>query len=139
MLLLTIACVIILEGINTAIEAVVDLASPGLHPLAKTAKDVSAGVVLIAAIASGICVVVGAWRLRRRSRISGYRWFMRAVLISIFVYEVFAFYYAQFAALSSLAIDLLLYTALSYMIGRERVEAEVARHAAAGAVAAPAA
>src|SRR5438874_225461 len=52
LLLLTIACVLILEGLNTAIEAVVDLASPQLHPLAKIAKDVTAGMVLIAAIAS---------------------------------------------------------------------------------------
>jgi diacylglycerol kinase len=51
-LILTIACVLILEGLNTALEAVVDLASPDIHPLAKTAKDVSAGMVLIAAIAS---------------------------------------------------------------------------------------
>lgn len=51
-LLLTIAAVLILEGLNTAIEAAVDLASPDIHPLAKTAKDVAAGMVLIAAIAS---------------------------------------------------------------------------------------
>jgi diacylglycerol kinase len=51
-LLLTIACVLILEGMNTALEAAVDLASPEIHPLAKIAKDVSAGMVLIAAIAS---------------------------------------------------------------------------------------
>ena len=98
--------------------------------------DLAHVVQLIAAIGSGLCVMVGVWRLRR-SRASAYRWFVRAVLISIFVYEVFAFYYAQFAALSSLAIDLLLYAALSYMIGRERVEAEVAQHAAAGAQSAP--
>ena len=55
-LILTIACVLILEGLNTALEAVVDLASPQIHPLAKTAKDVSAGMVLIAAIAA---VIVG--------------------------------------------------------------------------------
>ena len=55
-LILTIACVLILEGLNTALEAAVDLASPQLHPLAKTAKDVTAGMVLIAAIAS---VIVG--------------------------------------------------------------------------------
>ena len=55
-LILTIACVLILEGLNTALEAVVDLASPQVHPLAKVAKDVSAGMVLIAAIAA---VVVG--------------------------------------------------------------------------------
>jgi diacylglycerol kinase (ATP) len=44
------------EGINTAIEAVVDLASPQRHPLAKIAKDVAAGTVLITAIGA---VVVG--------------------------------------------------------------------------------
>jgi diacylglycerol kinase (ATP) len=58
-LILTIACVLILEGLNTAMEAVVDLASPDLHPLAKTAKDVAAGMVLIAAIASvGVGLII---------------------------------------------------------------------------------
>ena len=55
-LVLTIACVLILEGLNTALEAVVDLASPQIHPLARIAKDVTAGMVLIAAIAA---VIVG--------------------------------------------------------------------------------
>jgi diacylglycerol kinase len=55
-LVLSIACVLILEGLNTALEAAVDLASPQIHPLAKIAKDVTAGMVLIAAVAS---VVVG--------------------------------------------------------------------------------
>jgi diacylglycerol kinase len=58
-LILTIACVLILEGLNTAMEAVVDLASPQIHPLAKTAKDVAAGMVLIAAIASiGVGLII---------------------------------------------------------------------------------
>ncbi|HEX8916461.1 MAG TPA: diacylglycerol kinase family protein [Humisphaera sp.] len=51
-LVLTIASVIILEGLNTAIEAAVDLASPKYHPLAKVAKDVAAGMVLVAAVAA---------------------------------------------------------------------------------------
>lgn len=46
-----------LETINTAIEAVVDLASPEIHPLAKRAKDCAAGAALITACMS---VVVGA-------------------------------------------------------------------------------
>ena len=59
LLLLTIASVLILEGINTALEAVVDLTSPQIHPLARTAKDVAAGTVLIAAIASvGVGVAI---------------------------------------------------------------------------------
>lgn len=40
------------EAINTAIEAVVDLASPEHHPLAKVAKDVSAAAVVVAAVAA---------------------------------------------------------------------------------------
>jgi diacylglycerol kinase len=48
----TIALVLILEGLNTAVEAAIDLASPDIHPLAKAAKDLAAGMVLIAAIAS---------------------------------------------------------------------------------------
>lgn len=55
-LVFTIALVLILEGLNTAIECAIDLASPGRHPLAKAAKDLAAGMVLIAAIAS---VLVG--------------------------------------------------------------------------------
>ncbi|MDB5295467.1 MAG: diacylglycerol kinase [Phycisphaerales bacterium] len=51
-LALTISAVIILEGLNTAIEAAVDLASPRYHPLAKVAKDVAAGMVLVAAVAA---------------------------------------------------------------------------------------
>ncbi len=53
---LTIAVVFISEFFNTAIEVVVDLASPQIHPLAKVAKDVAAGAVLIAAVAA---VLVG--------------------------------------------------------------------------------
>lgn len=51
-LVFTIVLVIILEGLNTAVEAAIDLASPEIHPLAKTAKDLAAGMVLVAAIAS---------------------------------------------------------------------------------------
>lgn len=44
------------EGMNTAIEALTDLVSPGKHPLAGQAKDLAAGAVLCAAI---IAVVIG--------------------------------------------------------------------------------
>jgi diacylglycerol kinase (ATP) len=55
-LLVTIALVWTAEFINTALEAVVDLASPQHHPLAKVGKDVGAAAVLAAALAS---VLVG--------------------------------------------------------------------------------
>ena len=51
-LVLTIAIVFMAEFLNTAIEAVVDLASPVHHPLAKVGKDVGAGAVLVAALAA---------------------------------------------------------------------------------------
>lgn len=51
-LVVTITIVFVAEGFNTAIEATVDLAMPEYHPLAKTAKDVAAGTVLLTAIAA---------------------------------------------------------------------------------------
>jgi diacylglycerol kinase (ATP) len=49
---LAIALVLIAEMFNTALEAAVDLAMPERHPLAKIAKDVAAGGVLISAACS---------------------------------------------------------------------------------------
>ena len=51
-LILTSGMVFGAEFMNTAIEAVVDLASPDKNPLAKIGKDVGAAAVLIAAIAA---------------------------------------------------------------------------------------
>lgn len=51
-LVLAIAMVWTAEVINTSLEAVVDLASPRHHPLAKVGKDVGAAAVLIAALTS---------------------------------------------------------------------------------------
>lgn len=48
--LFAVALVMMAELFNTAIEATVDLAMPERNPLAKRAKDASAGAVLIAAI-----------------------------------------------------------------------------------------
>jgi diacylglycerol kinase len=55
-LVLTIAFVLGLEWINTALELAVSLASPERHPSAKAAKDVAAASVLLAAAVS---VLVG--------------------------------------------------------------------------------
>jgi diacylglycerol kinase (ATP) len=55
-LVLTIGVVLAAEGINTAIEATVDVATSGYHPLARVAKDVAAGAVVLCAITA---VIVG--------------------------------------------------------------------------------
>lgn len=52
----TAGLVLAAEAFNTALEAMVDLATPKRHPLAQVAKDVSAGAVTLTAIAA---VVVG--------------------------------------------------------------------------------
>ena len=55
-LVLTIGVVLVSEMLNTVAETLVDLVSPGYHPLARVVKDVTAGAVLLAAI---ISIVVG--------------------------------------------------------------------------------
>jgi diacylglycerol kinase (ATP) len=55
-LAITIALVLALEWINTALELAVSLASPDRNPSAKAAKDVAAACVLLGAVVS---VLVG--------------------------------------------------------------------------------
>lgn len=55
-IVLTLALVWAAEFFNTALEALTDLINPEQHRLAKIAKDVGAGAVLICAVAA---VVVG--------------------------------------------------------------------------------
>lgn len=47
-----------LELFNTAVEALVDLASPTYHPLAKIAKDTAAGAILVVALGSAIAGLI---------------------------------------------------------------------------------
>ena len=54
-----IGLVLMAEFFNTAIEYVVDLASPEIHPLAKLAKDTaSAGVLMMAIISAIIGLII---------------------------------------------------------------------------------
>jgi diacylglycerol kinase (ATP) len=55
-LLISIAFVLVAEMINSAIEAAIDVATSSFDPLAKLAKDIAAGAVLIASINA---IVVG--------------------------------------------------------------------------------
>lgn len=62
LLVLAATLVLFAELVNTAIEVLVDLVSPEYHPLARRAKDVAAGAVLLA---SGGAVVMGYLALSR--------------------------------------------------------------------------
>ncbi|MCC7433296.1 MAG: diacylglycerol kinase [Methanoregulaceae archaeon] len=59
-LLFVISLVLVAEMFNSAIEATVDLVQPNYHPMAKFAKDISAGAVLITTI---VALVVGTLML----------------------------------------------------------------------------
>ncbi len=56
LLLLAIGLVFTAEMVNTAVEILVDLAVQQIHPMAKAAKDVAAGAVLLMAVVE---VVIG--------------------------------------------------------------------------------
>lgn len=58
LLLFAIALVIAMEMMNTAIEKLCDIVEPGLHPLIKIVKDISAGAVLVMAVFSLITGVI---------------------------------------------------------------------------------
>jgi diacylglycerol kinase len=49
------------ELFNTALEVVVNLVSPGPHPLAGKAKDIAAGAVLIASITAAVIGLLVFW------------------------------------------------------------------------------
>jgi undecaprenol kinase/diacylglycerol kinase (ATP) len=56
MVFIAITSVFIAEMFNTVIELSIDLSTPEYHPLAKTAKDVAAGAVLLSAFLS---IIIG--------------------------------------------------------------------------------
>ena len=67
-LLLAITFVLVAELVNTAVEAAVDIASTSFDPMAKIAKDIAAGAVLIAALnAVAVGYLVFSGRVANRS------------------------------------------------------------------------
>jgi diacylglycerol kinase (ATP) len=77
LLCMAILLVLVTEMLNTAIETTVDMISEEYHPMAKSAKDVAAGVVLIASMGSLMlgylilypafkaAIMAGHWQLRK--------------------------------------------------------------------------
>jgi len=66
-LLFCISLVIITEMLNTACESIVDTATETYHPMAKLAKDVAAGAVLVAsanALIAGVLILFGSQPIR---------------------------------------------------------------------------
>ena len=71
---------------------------------------------------SGVLTLIGIFQLKR-SRLAAYHWFLRNVLVSIFVTQIFTFLESELSALWGFAIDILVYTALKIMIEQEQLMA----------------
>lgn len=69
---------------------------------------------------SGVFVLYGVVRMRA-ARLAAYRWFERAMLVSILLVQPFSFYLDQFGALVQLIFNLTILAALRYMIHEERL------------------
>jgi hypothetical protein len=86
------------------------------HDWALSFADV--GMAASSAVAAAL-LIIGLVRLRR-SRLDAYHWFKRAILVSIFLIQVFAFYSEQLLALIGLVRDILILIALNSMIRAEQ-------------------
>ena len=76
------------------------------------------GTQITSVLVAGAMILFGAWRLRR-SRFETYRWFTRAILVYIFVTQVFSFFDSELGALGGLLVNVLVYIALRLLIERE--------------------
>jgi hypothetical protein len=104
-----------------AVYTIVVVASA--RPSADEAQSVADVGLLVSSLIESILVVTGAIRLLW-SRLDGYRWFRRAILVWIFLVQVFLVYQNQVVAGIALVIALLLLVGLDYMIDQERSEHE---------------
>ena len=76
------------------------------------------GTQLVSVLVGGTMILYGTWRLRR-SRVNAYRWFTRAILVYIFVTQVFSFFETELGALGGLLINVVVYMALQLLIEQE--------------------
>ena len=69
---------------------------------------------------AAVLVGVGLVRLAERDRLAAYQWFDRALLVQLFITQVFEFVASQFSAVFGLAVNVLLLVTVRYMIRGER-------------------
>lgn len=84
--------------------------------------DSNAGLLLLANLIGAALLLTGLLHLRG-SVPEAFRWFRRAVLVSLLVAQPLAFYEQQWTALVGLALNLVVLSALEYAIRQESVPA----------------
>lgn len=113
----TITTIVVIWGLLSllALFQIVILVDDGTATVEAASASGSTFVAIASSIStfvSGVLVVFGIVRLRRNERQKAYRYFRRALLVSIFVTRVFSFVESQFGAVFGLTIDVLLYGAI---------------------------
>lgn len=98
--------------------------SHNLSRLVLSGDDASIVTVarLVASIVAGLLIIVGIFRLSV-SRLDAYRWWERALLISIFLTQVLQFADNQFSAIFGLTTDLVILLFLRGLMAQERFKA----------------
>lgn len=90
------------EMINTAVEALVNLQTQSYEHLAKIAKDVAAGAVLVLAMAAAASAVIMFWNIKKLtaafSFLLGHPALIALVSIELLLATVFIFFWAKFRA-----------------------------------------
>ena len=102
--------------------ALVSLAYPFVAASSVAAMDFAQKGQVASALAAGVLVVIGILRWRH-SRLAAYRWFERAVLVTLFINEFFAFYRQQLTAVFGLAIVLVTFVTIRLLIREEQARA----------------
>lgn len=90
---LTIGNVVVMELLNTAVEAFVDLVSPQKHPLAKAAKDAAAGAVLVSAIVSVAVGISLLWQPDKLLTLAGSLFSSPMLLVLLAVSAIFSLWF----------------------------------------------
>ncbi|MCK5034392.1 MAG: hypothetical protein KAS73_00745 [Candidatus Sabulitectum sp.] len=96
----------------TQLGIIFGIVNPGWLPL----NDAS-GMSIVGIFISGILVLVGVFMIHR-SVYHAFLWFKRAVLISIFITQIFLFYHSQLTAMWGLAVDLLFYAGIENFLSK---------------------
>jgi len=126
---------------NAAASVIAAVSSLSTGPLDfLTSEDRSVATIgqVGGSAAASLMTIIGVAVLTR-SRLGAYRWFKRSVLVTIFFVQVFLFFENQMAALSGLAINLVMLAGLNAMLGAEHLREDRLARVGPEPTAAPAA
>jgi hypothetical protein len=87
----------------------------------KFTQDVVQVGLLVSSVMSSAMILIRVLFLPR-APLQAYLWFKRAILVSIFLTQVFLFYTQQLLALGALLLNLLVLVALNALIGAQQQE-----------------